>query len=95
MSKNTETIKLEKILVKMGDMDVALTIEQARELCALLKGLFGEDSTKMVHVHEYIYPRPWYVGPTWQYQGSNWSFTVDNGDTADGKIAVYSCVTNS
>ena len=65
-------IQLRKVVVRMGDRDVNLTIEQARELCALLKGLFGDDSTKMIHVQEYLYGRPWYCGPNWTYSGSNW-----------------------
>jgi hypothetical protein len=79
MSKEEVTkIKLGKIEVKMGTRTVELTIEQARELSALLKGLFGDDSTKIVHVHDYWYPRPWYMGPSWTYQGSNWNASVNN-----------------
>ena len=69
----SDAIRLGKIEVKMGDKAVTLTIEQARELSALLKGLFGDDSTKIIHVRDYIYQRPWYMGPTWTYTGSNWT----------------------
>ena len=70
-------IRLGSIEVRMGDQIAKLTIEQARELSALLKGLFGDDSTKIVHVRDYIYQRPWYMGPYWSYSGSNWNVTVD------------------
>ena len=65
-------IKLGKIELKMGEKVVTLTIEQARELSALLKGLFGDDSTKIVHVPDYWYPRPWYFG---SYKGNQPSYT--------------------
>lgn len=74
---NGEKIKLQKIVVEMGDTKVNLTVEQARELCALLKGLFGDDSTKIIHEHDYWYHRPWYVGPTWTYCGSNWNTSAN------------------
>ena len=66
-------IQLRTVEINMGERRVKLTIEQARELCALLKGLFGDDTQKIVHVHDYWYYRPWYMGPTWQYSGSNWT----------------------
>ena len=66
-------IKLGKIEVRMGEKTVTLSVEQARELCALLKGLFGDDSTKIVHVRDHWYPRPWYMGETWTYTGMNWT----------------------
>ena len=72
-----EKIQLGKIEVKMGAKTVVLTVEQARELSALLKGLFRDDSTKMVHVRDYWYLRPWYMGPTWSYTGSNWTAAAD------------------
>ena len=72
-----ERIQLGKIEVKMGAKTVVLTVEQARELSALLKGLFGDDSTKIVHVHDYWYQRPWYMGPTWSYTGSNWDVVAN------------------
>lgn len=73
--RDGDSIKLGKIEVRMGSKLVTLTVEQARELSALLKGLFGDDSTKIVHVKDYWYPRPWYVGPSWVYNGSNWNVT--------------------
>ena len=73
-----DKIKLGKIEVKMGEKSVSLTVEQARELSTLLKGLFGDDSTKMIHVHDYIYTRPWYMGPTWTYSGSNWGVATSS-----------------
>ena len=77
MSDEKGKIKLGKIEVRMGEKTVTLTVEQARELSALLKGLFGDDSTKMVHVHDYWYPRPWYMGPTWTYTGSSWQVSAN------------------
>ena len=73
-----DKIKLGKIEVKMGEKSVSLTVEQARELSALLKGLFGDDSTRIVHVQDYIYTRPWYMGPTWTYSGSNWGVATSS-----------------
>jgi hypothetical protein len=87
-TKSKDRIKLEKIEIDMGDIKAKLTIEQARELCALLKGLFGDDSTKIVHVRDYWYPRPWYMGPSWTYTGSSWS--VD-ANTTTGTYTVNLC----
>ena len=75
--KTSDKIQLGKVEVKMGARTVDLTVDQARELCALLKALFGDDTTKMVHVHDYWYRRPWYMGPTWRYSGANWSATAN------------------
>ena len=85
-------IQLRKVVVRMGDRDVNLTVEQARELCALLKGLFGDDSTKIVHVHDYWYNRPWYCGPNWTYTGSNWSTSAN---VTTGTYTVNLCGTTT
>ena len=93
MTEDKSKIRLGKIEVKMGDRAVTLTVEQARELSALLKGLFGDDSTKIVHVHDYIYTRPWYMGPTWIYQGSNWGVTTNNAGNTSATTAGLTNVT--
>jgi hypothetical protein len=81
--KNVEKVRLGKVEVKMGAKSVTLTIDQARELCALLKGLFGDDATKIVHVHDYWYTRPWYAtGPRWEYQGIQWNGTLTTTNTS-------------
>ena len=92
MSEDKSKVKLGRVEIKMGDRTVPLTVEQARELCALLKGLFGDDSTKFVHVHDYWYPRPWYMGPTWTYRGSNWEVATNN---TTGTFTVNLCSTPS
>lgn len=84
-----DKVKIGKITVKMGDTEVSLTVEQARELCALLKGLFGDDSTKIIHTHDHWYPRPWYMGPTWEYSGYNWSVNTDS-IPMEGATVMYS-----
>ena len=87
MTEEKGKIKLGKIEVRMGEKTVTLTVEQARELSALLKGLFGDDSTKVVHIPDYWYPRPWYMGPSWTYTGSNWTVgTSPNTASSAGTI---------
>ncbi len=79
-------IKLGSIEVKMGPKTVTLTVDQARELCALLKGLFGDDATKIVHVHDHYYPRPWYG---WTYTGYQWNAAVTSQSNAELGTVTY------
>ena len=75
----------------MGDTVVYLTVEQARELSALLKGLFGDDSTKLVHIRDHWYPRPWFWStqtnsiPTNDlvYHGYTWKVDCSYSSTTD------------
>lgn len=90
MATKENKIRLGKIKVQMGEKTVELTVEQARELCALLKGLFGDDSTKIVHVHDYWYYRPWYMGPNWTYSGSNWEVNTIPDVTAGTTVVNFS-----
>ena len=91
-----DKIRLGKVEVKMGAETVSLTVEQARELSALLKGLFGDDSTKIIHVQDYWYWRPWYMGPNWSYNGSNWSATISNNpDSSSTSVFTLSAVSSS
>jgi hypothetical protein len=88
--KNVDKVRLGKVEVKMGAKSVTLTIDQARELCALLKGLFGDDATKIVHTHDYWYNPPWYVtGPRWQYQGIQWSSNMTTANDANTGTVTY------
>ena len=86
MTEEKGKIKLGKIEVKMGEKTVTLTVEQARELSALLKGLFGDDSTKIVHVRDHWYPRPWYFGSYTgdqpAYSGSQWQVYCTNNSNS-------------
>jgi hypothetical protein len=90
MTEKESKIRLGKVEVKMGEKSVSLTIDQARELCALLKGLFGDDATKIVHVKDYFYVRPWYAeGPKWDYQGIQWNGTLTYPTTGKISGAIY------
>ena len=93
MAEKEGKIRLGKVDIKMGEKTVSLTVDQARELCALLKGLFGDDATKIVHVRDYWYPRPWYVsGPTWEYSGTQWTTKLTN-TTSTGTYGENSTMT--
>jgi len=86
-----DKVRLGKVEVKMGSKVVELSIDQARELCALLKGLFGDDATKIVHVRDYWYPRPWYVsGQQWEYTGIQWTSSLSNGVDGTGTMTFSS-----
>jgi hypothetical protein len=86
MTKKTESVEVKEVViknvvVKIGDREIVLTIEEAKKLKDALEGIFGKEvikETKIIHEHEYdwyrepftwpkpSYPKPWYDGPMWK-----------------------------
>ena len=65
--------KIEKLVLDLNGKEVALTIEQAKQLFSALDELFGKKETVVKHNHDYHlrqYPWTWsQVTPSWTSQG--------------------------
>ena len=87
--RDPDKIKLDPIEVKLGEKTVTFTIEQVRELSDLLNGFFGDDSTKIVHGPDYLYPR---VRPDYWYPSvmSSGAGTTPTSAYNDGQWTVIS-----
>jgi len=57
-----EEIKIEKMVLKIDDEKVSLSMEQAKKLKKILDELFGKEVIKEVEHHHY---RDWYYRPYW------------------------------
>jgi hypothetical protein len=88
MSDEVQAVKVERIVVRVGEQEVALTVEAARELHRVLGELVGAREPVVLREREYvpIYPPQPYVpcvpyvggsadpiGPSW------WTVTCDSG----------------
>lgn len=69
MSK-TQDIELTKIVVRMGDTEQSLTLEQAKKLHAQLSELFAAPHETHIHHHDYWWRRSGTLSPlpTWPPQ---------------------------
>ena len=67
-------MEIKKIVLKLNDKEVSLTIEEAKKLKELLGELFGKDIIKEIVKEEHHYHdnyRPyWYYSPYWAGNGT-------------------------
>ena len=75
MSKEME---IKKIVLKLNDKEVSLTIDEAKKLKELLSELFGKDIIKEVvkeehHYHDHYRPYWYYNEPYWSSNTVLWS----------------------
>lgn len=60
-----EKVEIKKVVLKLGDKEVSLSIEEAKKLKELLSELFGKDVVKEVRIEHHEHYRPnWY----WDWQ---------------------------
>lgn len=85
MSKKNEEIQVTKIIIKMGEKDAELTIEQARQLKDALVELLGEKE-KTVYI-----PSPYIVERPYPYRYPYWYVTwgTDSATAKDENITSY------
>lgn len=100
MSKKVEVTK---IVIRMGDKDAELTIEQARELKDALDSLLGTKGETVYVPHPYPYPvpqpYPYYWRKRYWIGEVDWNtYTTISGTTTDrptGTTVTYSLNTGS
>lgn len=73
--------EIKKVVLKINDKEISLTVEEAKKLKELLGTLFGGDIIKIEKEKEYIpypqpYPVPYYPRPYWDYPKENIRFAV-------------------
>lgn len=79
MTKKTEVVVaqevvIKNVVVKIGDREIILTIEEAKKLKDALEGIFGKEvikETKIIHERGDWYERP-YVWPWPKYPKISW-----------------------
>jgi hypothetical protein len=82
--KNQE-VRVSKIVIKLGEHEEILTIDQARKLLDALKDLLGEDKERIVTVpYPYPYPSPIYIQPYQTPQYPNWRINYGINTTTNG-----------
>ena len=63
---------VEKVVLKIGDKEISLSIEEAKQLKGILSDLFGKKEIQYTPypVVEKIpyYPRPWYEYDKWNFR---------------------------
>lgn len=70
MKKNKSKIAVKKILLTLGEKEVALTLEQAKDLQQMLNEMFSGPERKTVeHVHHYDYWRKYWEPTYWLSTG--------------------------
>lgn len=71
MEKNKQKIAVKKILLTLGEKEVALTLEQAKDLQRMLNDMFaGPEKRTVDHVHHYDYWRKYWEPNYWaNYSG--------------------------
>lgn len=60
----SDAVKVNKIVLDIGDKEITLTMEQAKKLKDLLADLFGKEVIKEVH-HHHEYWWKYYPQVTW------------------------------
>lgn len=68
-------VSIKKVVVKIGDKEISLSLDEAKELQDILNRTFGTEKTVFVPSAPVIIERPWY--PTYPH----WSVTC-NADSA-------------
>lgn len=83
----SDKIEIKRIVIKLRDKEINLTVDEAKELQSVLGNMFGAKTTEWVTV-----PYPYYVPYNpWPYRYDHWYVTYGNGDTA----GVVYCASNT
>jgi monoamine oxidase len=69
-----QEVVIKNVVVKIGEREIVLTIEEAKKLKDALEGIFGKEvikETKIIHEHDwyekpYVWPWPQYPKITWK-----------------------------
>jgi hypothetical protein len=102
MKKNEEidVVKVEKIVIKIGDKEVEYTLEEAKKLQELLNNLLGNKETIYIPIstpYPVTVPMPYPVYPrTYPYypNTSPWIVTYETGTYID-TTPIISCTYNA
>ncbi len=93
-----ELAEIKKIVLKIGDKELEITLDEAKELKDLLVKTFGSDNINYIpftYPQPYypVYPRPYYpypdYGPTavpWNPNTSPYIITSSSGTTFDPNV---------
>lgn len=83
-------IAVKSIVIKIGDKELAFSVEDARELKEALDALFGKEIIKEIRDNWY-YQQPSYVQPS--IPGNGWSYTTTGTFPSGigGSITVANC----
>ena len=73
----SKEVKVSGVRIKVGDVDIEMSLKQAKELYEMLEDLFGKE-VRYVRDIQYVpyYPRP--------YPWRDWTVTWGNTSTSDG-----------
>ena len=92
----SKEVKVSGVRIKVGDVDIEMSLKQAKELHEMLDDLFGKEvkivrDTQWIPYYPPIYPsRPWYG---WEI---TWDDTTTCGDLPNGGTVVcYSASTTN
>jgi len=77
-------VEITKVVVKMGETEVGLSINQARELLEALSDLLGEEKGETVYIPQ-PYPVYPYTRPHWEYV-QPWITYSDNTQYCSGTV---------
>lgn len=70
-------VSFKNVIVKIGDKEISLSLDEAKELQDILNRTFGTEKTVFVPSAPVIIERPWY--PTYPH----WSVTCDSTEYPD------------
>lgn len=81
-----DKVKIDKINIKIGDQEIPLTLDQAKELQALLNDTFGKKFTPSypIYIECPVYRRPYrypYDPNPYPYDPNPYFWSVTCGDT--------------
>lgn len=95
----TKEIAIKKLVIKMGDKEVSITMDEAKKLKEALEELFGKQimTTTIMeehhHHHDHYPTRPFYpYQPYWVYTDTK--YLCQNGTSIDWKPAFNSVCLN-
>lgn len=86
-------VSIKKVVVKIGDKEISLSLDEAKELQDILNRTFGTEKTVFVPSAPVIIERPWYpTYPHWsvtcdstEYRDANWAYTLTLCGSAGGE----------
>ena len=78
-NKQIQSVKIQSIEIKIGDKNIRLTVEQAKELKEILSEMYGGPALfpYPMPVPYPIYERPW---TQWDYHYTDNTVTLTSGD---------------
>lgn len=80
--------KIQSIVINIGGNDIALTIEQAKELQVLLNDTFGKAPVILPNVITVpVAPDPY--RPPYRYWDVGWTYTSSKTTIGDGTVPTY------